>query len=236
MKDSRDYRDVFAVFKKDSFMEGATFFEKLRYWFKNVYWFHFRYATLGVILAAIFAVTLASDVFFREYNDLDFVLAGAIFADTDEMQKLSADISAFVTPAEPDATAKIGRQMLSTRSAVGTGSNAIAMDEITAANIDKISVTMADDEILLFFFDRRYAEWYAKEGAFEPLSSFGIESDNDYFVRVDNTPFWADYNIAHDNGIYAGIKVKTDFRIKKERIVKKYENAANVLKGILAQG
>ena len=36
MKESRDSRDVFAVFKADSFMKDATFGEKLRYWFKNV--------------------------------------------------------------------------------------------------------------------------------------------------------------------------------------------------------
>lgn len=234
MKDSRDYREVFAVFKKGSFMENASFFEKLGYWFKNVYWFHFKYATLGVILAAIFAVTFASDVFFREYNDLDFILAGSVFADSEEMQKLADDISAFVVPENPEAPAKIGRQMLSTKSTVGTGDQALAFDGITSANIDKISVSMADDEILLFFFDKRYAEWYAEQGAFEPLSSFGIESENEFFVRVDTLPFWKDYDIAHDNGIYAGIKIKTEQRLKKERIVRKYENAANVIRGMLA--
>ncbi len=234
MKDSRDYREVFAVFKKGSFMENATFFEKLIYWFKNVYWFHFKYATLGVILAAIFAVTLVSDVFFKEYNDLDFILAGSVFADSAEMQELAEDISVFVSPEKPDTPTKIGRQILSTRSTVGTGDQALLFDEITSANIDKIAVSMADDEILLFFFDKRYAEWYAKEGAFEPLSSFGIESENEFFVRVDTLPFWKDYNIVHDNGIYAGIKIKTEQRLKKERIVRKYENAANVIRGMLA--
>lgn len=236
MKKSRDSRDVFAVFKDDSFMKDATFGEKLSYWFKNVYWYHFRVATFAVVLVAILAVTFISDVFFREYNDLDYIVGGAVFAETVKMNAISEDFAEILTPEGAEEPAKIGYQMLCTQSIMGTGDKADVFDEGSRANIDKITVTMADDEILLFFFDKKYAEWYADQGAFEPLSEFGIESENEFFVRVDDTEFFKKYDVANQNGIFAAIKVKTPSREKNERILQKYENAAAVIKGILEEG
>jgi len=241
MKKSRDSRDVFAVFKPGSFMGNASFWEKLKYWFKNVYWYHFRVATFAVIAVVVLGSMLISDIANREYNDLDYILGGSVYADIEQMRELSDYFGSFIAVAdeEPDdeeiPKAKVGHQMLSVESIMGSGDQANAIDEYTAASRDKISVSMADDEILLFLFDKRYIEWYAAEGAFEPLKNFGIESENEYFVRIDELPGIAEIGINHRDGIYAGIKIKTDARMKNERIAKKYETAGLVLSGILSE-
>ncbi len=235
MKKSRDSRDVFAVFKKDSFMKDATFGEKLAYWFKNVYWYHFRVATFVTIFVAILLCVFISDVFFPEYNDINFVVAGSLLADKEQMNLLSERMAPFIEASDEEAGPKIGYQSLCTRSIVDPSLASDAFDDGTLANIDKITLTMTDDEVLLFFFDKTYIEWYANDGAFEPLANFGIESDYEYFVRVDETPFFKDIEISHYDGIYAGIKVRSGPRLKDdERINKKYENAARVLSGILS--
>ena len=240
MKNSRDFRDVFAVFKPGSFMENASFWEKLKYWFRNVYWYHFRTATFILIAAVVMGCMIISDIVNREYNDLDYILAGSVFANTEQMGQLSEYLGSFVdVPDEnPDdgemPRAQVGHQMLCTESVMGTGDQALAIDEYNAASIDKISVSMADDEILLFLFDKRYAEWYAKEGAFEPLSNLGITGENEYFVRVDNLPDIEKIGISHRDGIYAAIKIKTPSRAENERISQKYENAKAVLQGLLS--
>lgn len=242
MKNSKDSRDIFAVFKPDSFMGDASFWEKFRYWFKNVYWFHFRWITLGVIVAIVLSCSLIYDIANREYNDLDYILAGSVFADIEQMHALSDHLGSFITVADEDPDdgmvpkAKVGHQMLSVESIMGSGDQALAIDEYSVASRDKINVSMANDEILLFFFDRRYAEWYAKEGAFEPLSSFGIESENEYYVRVDELPVIKEIGINHRDGIYAGIKIITPAREKNERIMQKYKNAAAVLSGLISEG
>ncbi len=235
MQKSKDSRDIFAVFKPGSFMESATFGEKFRYWFKNVYWYHFKIATFIAIVLIVLVCMLISDIFFREHNDLDYILAGAVFAESEAMQALSDKMLPFIDAGE-DETPAIGRQMLCTQSIMGTGDQALVMDEFTRASIDKIAISMADDEILLFFLDEKYIKWYAEQGAFEPLSNLGIKSDNEFFVRVDTTAFFKDLNIHHNNGIYAAIKVKNTSRLKNERILEKYENSTRVLAGILAGG
>lgn len=232
MKKSRDSREVFAVFRKGSFMEEATFSEKFRYWFKNVYLYHFGLATVVAIVVAILAFSLIGDVINREYNDLDYILGGSVFASDEQLHKLSDHLSGFIEK-EPEEEVKIGEQLLSTESVMGTGDSALALDEYSAASIEKITISMADDEVLLFFFDKKYIEWYASMGAFEPLAEFGIESDNGYYVRVDSLPVIKELGIVCNNGLYAAIKVKTESRMENERIAKKYENSGKALYGLV---
>ena len=235
MKKSRDSRDVFAVFKKDSFMKDATFGKKLAYWFKNIYWCYFALPTVGIIAAALIVGSIAYDITHPEYNDIDFVVAGSLLADKDQMNMISERISPFIDPYNDEKGPQIGYQSLCTRSIVDKSIAKDAVDDGTRANIEKITLTMTDDDVLLFFFDKKYIEWYANDGAFEPLANLGIESENEYFVRVDETPFFKDIGISHYDGIYAGIKVRSGPRLKdNERMNGKYNNAASVLSGILA--
>ncbi len=227
---SRDSYELFEVFKP-GYMDGASFFEKFRYWFKSVYWYHFKYHTLGAILLIFALITLIGDLTSREYNDLDFILGGAVYAETEQMQELSDYFGSFI---KEDDTAKIGRQMLCTTSAMGTGTSAHAFDEFAAASLQKIQVSFADDEILLFLLDEQYTDWYRKEGAFEPLSTFGIEGDDEYAVRIDDNEMIKKIGIKSDGEIYAAIKIMTESREKNERLMQKYENAALVLKGLVA--
>lgn len=235
MKKGRDSRDVFAVFKKDSFMKDATFGKKLAYWFKNIYWCYFALPTVGIIAAALIVGGIAYDITHPEYNDIDFVVAGSLLADKEQMDMISDRMKAFIDPYDDENGPKIGYQSLCTRSIVDQAIGKDAIDDGTRANIEKITLTMTDDDVLLFFFDKKYIEWYADDGAFEPLENFGIESEDEYFVRVDETPFFKDIGISHYDGIYAGIKVRRGPRLKdNERMNGKYINAANVLSGILA--
>ncbi len=227
---SRDSYELFEVFKP-GYMDGATFFQKFCYWFKSVYWYHFKYHTLGAILLIVALITLIGDVAGREYNDLDYILGGAVYAETEQMDELSAYLGSFI---KEDGTARVGGQMLCTTSAMGTGTPALAFDEYAAASIQKIQISFADDEVLLFILDKEYADWYRKEGAFEPLSTFGIESDDGYLVRIDDAKIIKKLGIESDGGVYIGIKVKTEQREKKERIAKKYENAALALSGLIS--
>ncbi len=235
MKKSRDSRDIFAVFKKDSFMKDATFGKKLAYWFKNIYLCYLALPTVAIIAAVVLLGSIIYDVSHPEYNDLNYIVAGQLVADNIQMELLTEKMSAFLEPEDGEEDPKIGWQMLSTRSVLDFNDATQEIDGGSHANREKISVTMADDDVLLFFFDKTYIEYYAADGAFEPLANFGIESENEYFVRVDNTEFFKDITIHNNDGIYAGIKVRSGPRLK-ESMDKKYENAVRVLAGIISGG
>lgn len=230
-KTSRDNRDVFAVFKKDSFMKDATFGEKFGYWFKNVFVPHLAFKTVVFIAVAILGTMLVVDIMSDKTNDFDYIVGGDIFADIDQMNELTDYMKDIL--ADDGKEIKIGDQMLCTKNIQEADETLLGADEFNQANVEKIKISMADDEVLLFFFDRTLMEMYADEGAFLPLSEFGIESDNKYFVRVDNTPVFERIGMNYIDGIYAGIKMKNKARSEDERILEKYEKAGIVLKGIL---
>ena len=230
-KTSRDNRDVFAVFKKDGPMEGATFGEKFSWWMKNVFGPHLAFKTVMVIVAALLAVWLVVDIVSDDTNDLDYIIGGDIFADTEQMNKFSAYMKEILSE-EGNSEIKVGHQMLCTRSTESTVGNVAQVDDFAAANSQKIEITLADDEILLYFLDKTYVEYYAEMGAFLKLSELGIESENEYYVRVDETPIFKELGITTKDGIYAAIKMKNKARSEDERILAKYERAGRVLSAI----
>lgn len=232
-KTSRDNRDVFAVFKKDGPMEGATFGEKFSWWMKNVFGPHLAFKTVIAIVVAILAVWLIVDIVSDDTNDLDYIIGGDIFVDTDNMNALSAYMKEILSENE-NKDLKIGHQMLCTRSTESTVESTGQVDDFAAANSQKIEITLADDEILLYFLDKTYVDCFAEMGAFLKLSEFGIESENEYYVRVDETPLFKKYGITTKDGIYAAIKMKNKARSEDERILKKYERAGTVLSAIVA--
>ena len=66
------------------------------------------------------------------------------------------------------------------------------------------------------------------------LSEIGIESENEYYVRVDETRIFKELGISDKDGIYAAIKMKNKARSEDERILAKYERAGKVLSAIVA--
>ena len=73
---------------------------------------------------------------------------------------------------------------------------------------------------------------YVADGAMEPLLSFGISSDNGYYIPVGNSLIFEQLGIYEEAGKEwcAGIKVMADSRINNPKIQQKYEQAVNVLK------
>ncbi len=232
MRKSRDSRDVFAVFKRGSFMEGEPFSKKLKYWFKNVYWFHFKFATFAVIIAAILAGVLVYDLTHQKKNDLDYIVGGDVFANTTQMNELSDYFEKVLADGDKKASMKVGYQMLCTANSSDSTPSGMK-DDLAYANANKIEVCMADNEVLLFLFDAEYVEWYAKNGAFEDLSEYGIESENPYYVRIDDSAIIKKVGINHnEDGLYAAIKVKNSERKEDARILEKYENAVKIVKAL----
>ncbi|MBQ6845939.1 MAG: hypothetical protein IJO61_02295 [Oscillospiraceae bacterium] len=232
-KTSRDNREVFAVFKKGGPMEGATFGEKFSWWMKNVFVPHLAFKTVMVIIVAILAVWLISDIISDDTNELDYILGGSMFADTEQMNGLSAYMKD-VLGERDNKEFKVGHQMLCTRSSDSAADNTMSADDFATANSQKIEITLADDEILLYFLDKKYAESFAGMGAFLKLSEIGIESENEYYVRVDETRIFKELGISDKDGIYAAIKMKNKARSEDERILAKYERAGKVLSAIVA--
>ena len=134
-----------------------------------------------------------------------------------------------IPDADGNNEVKVNYQMLYTGTAYEKPEEGKVFDEMLTASIQKIQISFADDDVLLYILDKSFADWYAAEGAFEPLESLGISSDNRFCVRVDDAAMFTRLGIKNPGGWYAGIKVKNEKRTKDAAAIKKYEAAAAAL-------
>lgn len=229
---SRDSYDLFEVFKP-GYMADANFFQKLTYWLKSVYWYHYKKHTLVALFGIILLIVFVFDMANREYYDLSFIVGGSSIVASEAMASLGEEIKAVIPDADGNGEINVNYQMLYTGTAYDKPEEGKVFDEMLTASIQKIQISFADDDVLLYILDKSFADWYAAEGAFEPLESFGISSDNRFCVRVDQGELFLKLGIENPDGWYAGIKVKNESRTKDETALKKYEAAVTALKIIM---
>ncbi|MEG2378196.1 MAG: hypothetical protein RSC43_07575 [Clostridia bacterium] len=224
---NKDTFELFEVFKP-GYMD-APFMKKFAFWFKNVFWYHFKFQTLLVLFGLILVAIFVGDMVNRIDNDADFIMAGNTMATSEQMTALSDDFKALTPDINEDGKITVGYQMLSTSPDEG-------YEKIAQAMETKLGVVMADDRYLLFVLDKAHMEALAAQGAFEPLTTFGIASNNRFCVPVSDSAALKNANIpAAPGGWYAGIKVITDDRKKNENTMKKYDVAAELMKKLMVK-
>ena len=215
----KDQYGLFEVFKP-GYMEG-TFAEKFKYWFKAVFWCHFRYHALFILIASIMLICLVCDLVTPDSRDLDYVVAGEQLILTEQLEVFNEQIRGILDDVDGDGKLTVGQQMLCTME-----------DEYTDnayMNGQKLGVTFADDQIVLYIMDLELMEIYAADGALAPLADFGIESENRFFVRVDQNRVFRESGIPAGNGWYMALKMVNGVRAENETVQKKYREAAKVI-------
>ncbi len=216
----KDQYGLFEVFKP-GYMEGS-FFHKFGYWFRAVFWCHFRYHALFGLVAIVMLSWLIYDLAQPNCRDLDYVVAGEQLVLTEQLEALNQHILETLDDVDGDGKVTVAQQMLCTME-YDTGDTAYMAGQ-------KLGVTFADDSIVLYIMDLELMEIYAAEGALAPLADFGIESENKYFVRVDQNRAFRESGIPAGDGWYMALKMVNDVRAENEEIQYKYREAAEVIK------
>lgn len=217
MKGKDDHK-LFEVFQP-GVRDDLTFWQKLAYWFQNVYWCNYRTHTLVGLFAAIMLVILICDVTHRVDNDLDYILAGDAFVSNEQMETMTKVFSEIVQDVNGDGKVTVGYQMLATG-----GSE--SYDQLATAAEQKLSVSLADDRYLFYVVDKKHMEQLATAGAFEPLENFDISSENRFCLALAKSGL----DLPEvEGGWFIGIKMIDDSRAKDAETMKKYHAAANIL-------
>lgn len=226
---ANDNQSLFEVFKP-GVLDGYTFWQKLVYWFKNVYWYHFKKQTIWGIIALVLVSMFIGDVFFKVEGDLNYIICGDISLSYEQQDAVNAYIKGFVQDFNGDKEILSEYQVLSTV-------DAEKGDQIAIAAEDKLALSFAEDDILLYIIDGKHMEVYATQGAFEKLEYFGVESENKYCLEITDCELFKELGIpTPTDGWYIGAKVLTDtYRAEDEEILKKYEAISEILKDFAKQ-
>lgn len=220
---NKDTYELFEIFKP-GIMDDMPFIKKLGYWFKNVYWYHFKTHTYLAVVAIIILTIFICDIVNRIDNDFDFVLLGESPIESEKMELLSEYFSARIPDINDDGKITVGYQMLY------TGQDG-QYDELAIANEKKLEVSFADDRYVLYIMDKEHMENFAAKGAFEPLESFDIKSENQFCVPISQSDAFIKIGIPSDGSDtwYVGLKVITKERAEDAQTMKKYHAAAELI-------
>jgi len=218
-----DNRGLFDVFKKGE-MDHLSFWEKVKFWFTNVYWCNYKGLTFLAIFGIVCGIVFISDVVGQEEYDLDYVIAADIVLTDDQLAGIQDYVAQHMSDANLDGEVTVSYQFLPVTSEE-------TYDQISIVAEEKLFVSLADDRVLMYITDGGHMESMVKDGAFEKLSTFGIQGEMLYCIDVTNSSIFEELNIPTPrDGWYMGIKVIDGERVGNEEIMRKYAAVENVLK------
>ncbi len=145
-----------------------------KYWFTNVFWFHYGKLGIIIVLALVVVVFLTVQAFKKERYDLNVVLAlkGPVsYEATGELNGLIAEAAGDV-----DGNGEVNINIQT----VDLSDEAHFED-----NHYRLLLYLSLPEYTVFIMDGQYSQTYcSKEGYFNELADYGIETDDPTGKRI----------------------------------------------------
>ena len=139
--------------------------KRFRYWFVNVYWYHYRIHTIAVILVAILAAFIIHDITSREFYDLKFVLASSEFIAEEHGELLN---DAF-TEAGKDLDGD-GKVLIAPYVMLFDGS------PVELEHTQKFAISFQEKECSLYIVGESQLDRLSEAAGFVDLSALGIKT------------------------------------------------------------
>ena len=235
---SNDNNSLFEVFKP-GVRDDLSFGAKLWYWFTNVYLYHFGKISLFALFGILVVTFVIVDIVNSPDFDTGFIIAGDTYVSYEQEQGLREFFASVVSDANGDGEITIIPQALCTSAydsdLEGSDLNeAERYDDFVEASKQKLEISFADDQFLVYIMDKKHMDAYVQDGAMEPLANYGIVADDPYCIPVGESAIFKELGIVSTpgNGWYAAIKVRADTRMK-EKMTAKYEQSAAVLRALM---
>lgn len=146
-----------------------------KYRFKNVFWYHYGKLSIALLIALGVAVWLTIDAFRKEEPDLNVAIImedGIAQSDTKRLAELLGDAAGDVN---------------------GDGKTIVNIMTVNLGDEKNLEQSqyqmllyMSLPEYTLFIMNERYSRIYGeKDGTFQPLADYGIETTDEVPTRID---------------------------------------------------
>ena len=146
-----------------------------KYWFKNVFWFHYGKIAIAVVIAVAVAIWLTVDALKKEEYDLNVAIVtedGLAQSDTKKLAELLGEAAGDVN---------------------GDGKRLVNIMTVNLGDIQNLETSqyqmllyMSLPEYTIFIMNDHYSAIYGqKDGTFQPLADYGIETTDELPTRID---------------------------------------------------
>lgn len=170
-------------------------FEKLKHWFVNVLWYHYKWAVIGMAVVVAFTVYAALESEDSVHYDFFVVFA----QDGEVTQEQVSGILEILSEALSGDGAESSVSFISVNVGdLGTG------DEEAILNAQsKMMLYFSDNSLTLFFLDEAASDLFCSLEYFAvELETYGImpDTDNPYRVYLGDNPLFAEAGLANYYG------------------------------------
>ena len=145
-----------------------------KYWFREVFWYHYGKLSVGILAAVIIAVLITVEGARQPKYDFNMVMAldGEVaYSFTEELREV---ITMAVGDVDGDGEVNINLQIID-----------LGDEENLEANQNRLQLVFAQPEYTLYIMDERYSAIYCEREYFDPAQNYGFEPDTAYDRRVD---------------------------------------------------
>lgn len=145
-----------------------------RYWFTNVFWYHYGKIAIVVLILVVIAVWLTVDALHKEEYDLNLVVAANGAVSEAGADELRAALEKTVGDVNGDGKSLINIQTID-----------LADPENLEGNQYRLLLYLSLPEYPLFLLDEdRSTLFCGKEDTFQPLADYGVTTEDPTGLRI----------------------------------------------------
>ncbi len=197
---------------------------KIKYWFVNVFWYHYKWVPVIVLLIAGIIFVLTSSLFKGMTADYEVVLTSRYYITDEQVGEITDAMSALVGDRNEDGYEYTPLVVMNLSS---------GLEDNTRM---KLTGYLSSGDAVLYLMDEITVDNYLNEDLFEPLSTFGIESSEEspYLLRIDQAPVFDRAGLAllaerTEMNYYACFLKLTEEAKADPEVMEKYDTGVEIL-------
>jgi len=193
---------------------------KFKYWFTNIFWYHYRqFVIIGVFVLGV-AVYLIVDAVNTPKPDFEFIVFSPGYVTDEQTGELQSIAEQAIGDLNGDGKVYISLVGLS-----------IIQADTAEMSVMKLGALMSDPKVVLYIMETEAMELYVGDNIFTPLSELGIDapSEDGYTIRVDQLPVFLRSGLSENEGdpwqFSLAFRVKPEGKKYTKEVAAAYEAA-----------
>lgn len=175
-------------------------FARFKHWFVNVFWYHYKWATLGTVFGIVLLISVLVSIFGQRDPDFGYMMVDSgVFAE-DATTDMNALLIEHLGDVNGDGVPYFDGQVYDFRTDSSLGA------EYVIANTTRFAGALSSHTMSLVFFAEGSLDQFADTISFLNLEEYGIHTGTDDPYSIDVTKYPAIQSAGFGNSrVYAAV-------------------------------
>lgn len=156
-------------------------FARFKHWFVNVFWYHYKWATLGTVFALVLLISVLVSIFGQRDPDLGYMMVDSAAFAEDATMDMNTMLTERFGDINGDGVPYFDGQVYDFRTDSALGS------EYVIANTTRFAGALSSHAVSLVFFAEGSLDQFTDTISFINLEEHGIHTGTDDPYKIDVT-------------------------------------------------